>query len=298
MNQECRFCGRKEISVLFPTTKIKNYKKSSEDYACTSCSFGIHGPIVKCAACGLIYVDENPSQDNVSTYYEIADDPLYFAQQEARKITFQKYLTKLTKKYAAKGKLLDIGTNTGLFVKLALTAGWKATGLEPNKGAVEYAKKHYNINIVNRPFEKGAFTKGTFDVITMWDVIEHFTNPIEEISKVYWYLKPGGVFAFSTTDPESFVAKIMGTRWPWYMEMHRVFFSHHAANYYLKKAGFTRVVFSSHWRNLSLGYLATRLQAINPTLAKIAENLFAILKLSDLIVPYYANDLYDCYAYK
>lgn len=246
----------------------------------------------------MIYLDEKISQRQISTYYEVAKDPLYFSEQNARRKTFSSYLKRLERAFPEKGRLLDIGTNTGLFVRLALDQGWQAKGLEPNRWAVEFAKKNYQINLINKPFERNTFPKNSFEVITMWDVIEHFTDPVAEIEKVYHQLKPGGLFAFSTVDPESLLAKIMGTKWSWYMDMHRAFFSHRAAKHYLKKIGFTKVVFQSHWRFLSLGYLATRLAAINPLVAKAAQRTISFLGLSKTVVPYYANDLFDCYAYK
>ncbi len=294
MNQKCRFCQNNTISLLFPPNKKTILKSSISDYACTNSAFGIHGPIVKCSNCQIIYVDEELTQEQVSTYYECANDPLYFDEQEARRITFQKHLKKLPKR----GNLLDIGTNTGLFVKIAQDSGWDATGLEPNKWGVEYAKKNYGVNLVNKPFEKGTFKKESFDVVTMWDVIEHFTDPVFEIEKVFEIIKPNGVFAFSTINPESLLAKAMGSRWPWYMEMHKVFLNKKAAEFYLKKAGFKKIIFSPHFRNLSLGYLATRLKAINPLFSKIIIKFIFSLRINKIIVPYYANDLYDCYAFK
>lgn len=294
MSTNCRFCKKDKLILLFPPNKEIVENKDIADYTCTNSAFGIHGSIVKCTNCQIIYVDEKLTQEQVSTYYEVANDPLYFAEQDARRITFKKYLKKLP----VKGRLLDIGTNTGLFVKIAQENGWDATGLEPNKWGVEYAKKNYKINLINKPFEKGTFKKDSFDVVTMWDVIEHFTDPVSEMEKVYDIIKPGGVFAFSTVDPDSLFAKAMGTKWSWYMEMHKVFLNTKAAEFYLKKVGFKKVVFTPHFRNLSLGYLATRLEAINPTLSKLTQYLVSSIRLSKVIVPYYANDLYDCCAFK
>lgn len=296
-NHSCRFCGDKSLALFFKENKSLNDKQLSE-FTCTNCGFGIHGPIVKCGSCGVIYVDEKIEQEQISTYYEVAEDPLYFAEQKAREITFRNYLKKLEKVFSSKGKILDVGTNTGLFVRLALNKGWEASGIEPNKWAVEYAKKNYGIDLINKPFEKGVFEKESFDVITMWDVIEHFTNPAEEMKKVYWYLKKGGVFALSTIDPESFLARLMGTKWSWYMEMHRVFFTRKTAEFYLKKTGFNKIIFKAHFRNLSLGYLSTRLAAVNPWISNLAGKVIRYLGLSKFIIPYYANDLYDCYAFK
>ncbi len=293
----CHFCHKSQTSLLYPPTQKEDIKNPGL-FTCTNCGFGIHGLIVKCPACQIIYVDEKIPQSQISTYYEVAKDPLYFAEQSARGKTFTRYLHRLNIIFPKKGKILDIGTNTGLFVKLAKDDGWDAIGLEPNKWAVGYARKNYGISIINKPFEKNVFPESGFDVVTMWDVIEHFTDPVSEIKKVYWYLKSGGLFAFSTTDPESFLAKVMGTRWSWYMEMHRVFFSHFAAKKYLEKTGFQKIIFKPHFRYLSLGYLATRFAAINPKVANILHQIFISTRIAGQIVPYYANDLYDCYAFK
>lgn len=297
-DQACRFCRQKKLTLLFPANRVAGGQKRSQDYACTSSSFGRHGPIVKCQNCQIIYIDEAASQGEISSRYEEISDETYIAEQEARKATFQKYLRKLEEHCFQKGKLLDIGTNTGLFVKLAKDSGWEATGLEPNSWAVNYAKKEYGIILINKPFEKETFPPETFDAVTMWDVIEHFTDPIGEIKKVHHCLKNGGVFAFSTVNPKSFLARIMGTKWSWFMEMHRVFFTPRAVRKYLSEIGFEKIVITPHWRNLSLGYLATRLEAVSPTLSKIASKIVSSAKLSSLIVPYYANDLYDYYAFK
>jgi 2-polyprenyl-3-methyl-5-hydroxy-6-metoxy-1,4-benzoquinol methylase len=298
MARSCRFCRQPAVVPLFPANKPGRKARQVADYACTNAAFGRHGPLVKCRHCRLIYTDESVSQEKISTYYEVADDPLYFAEQPARQLTFCRYLEKLEKSFPERSKLLDVGTNTGLFVKLARERGWEASGLEPNRWAVAFAKKNYGVALINKPFEKGVFAPESFNVITMWDVIEHFTNPPAEIKKVFWYLKPGGLFAFSTVDPESFLAKLMGTGWSWFMEMHRVFFCQQAARFYLEKAGFKKIIFTPHWRNLSLGYLSTRLAAVHPVLSLLAGKIVSLVGLSSTIVPYYANDLYDCYAFK
>lgn len=297
MNYRCKFCQQTGLELLFEANQTEK-EKTPAAFACTNCGFGRHGRIVKCRQCNLVYVDEQVSQNKISTYYEVAEDPLYFAEQGARRRTFGNYLYNLEKVYPKKGKLLDVGTNTGLFVRLAMDNGWQATGLEPNHWAVDYARKNYGIKLINKPYERNSFPAESFEVITMWDVVEHFTDPVSELAKVFQQLKPGGVFAFSTVDPESFLAKVAGTKWSWYMHMHKTFFSRKAAEHYLKEAGFSKIIFKSHWRYLSLGYLASRLVAINQKLAAVLAKTVKILRLEKMIVPYYANDLYDGYAFK
>jgi len=295
--EKCLYCGG-SICLLFEPNK-SNKKLDLKLFACTNCGFGKHGTIVQCEKCGIAYVSDPITQEEISNFYRLSEDETYLEEQNAREWTFKLYLWKLNRHLSKKkGKLLDIGTNTGLFVKLALEDGFDAVGLEPNKEAVNFAKKKYNLNLINKPFEKNTFPDKSFDVVSMWDVIEHFTDPVSEMEKVYKCLKPGGVFVFSTIDHESLAAKAAGTNWPWFMEMHRVFLSKNTSEYYLKKTGFNRVEFSPHWRFLSLGYSATRFRAVSYTLGNLAKKLGGIIGINKFLIPYYANDLYDCYAFK
>lgn len=293
----CRFCLLGEISLLYETTSTPVSLRPNV-FACTNSGFGVHGPIVKCPHCHIIYVAQDLGQEKINALYKESEDPTYFLEQKARQKTFEHYLHKLEKFYPQKGTLLDIGTNTGLFVKVAQDHGWQATGLEPNLEAAKIAKKNYNLDLINKPFAASVFKNTRFDVITMWDVIEHFENPDQEVAKVFKLLKPGGLFVFSTVDPESFLAKVMGTKWHWYMEMHRVFFSPQSARHYLMAAGFKKIKITPHWRYLSLGYFSTRLAALNPGLSALSGKLIHKLNLSAILIPYYANDLFDCYAFK
>ncbi len=298
MNSKCRFCKTGTVNLIFPANNKNPREKTPDQFACTNCGYGVHGPIVKCQSCEIIYVDEPISQKEISDYYKISEDPLYLAEQQARKATFTHYLKKLEKHTKRKGNLLDIGTNTGLFVFVAKNRGWQSVGLEPNKEAVSYSEKHFGLDLISKPFEDNTFPKGSFDTITMWDVIEHFTDPVIELKKVYQVLKSGGVFAFSTVDPESLVAKMRGSSWPWFMEMHRVLLSPKVVERYLKEVGFKKVIFSPHFRFFSAGYAAKMLGSIHPIFSKAATSFINLLNLNKILVPFYANDLYDCYAFK
>lgn len=294
---QCPFCKGENVTLKFKENKGTT-KKSDWEFACTNCRYGIHGPIKECRDCHMIYVDDPITQHEITSFYETLNDPLYLMEQKAREKTFNAYLSKLIKFIPSKGKLLDVGTNTGLFVKLANDRGFKGVGLEPNKEAAQYAKETYGLKLVSAPFEGNTFAKESFDVVTMWDVIEHFVDPVSELKKVYNVLKPGGVYAFSTVDPSSFVARFWGTKWAWYMEMHRVFMDRPTMEAYLKKVGFNRVVFKPHFRYFSLGYTAKLWSSVHPIFSKIFTKLGEILGISGVLVPYYANDLYDCYAFK
>lgn len=296
-NNQCRFCGKTTIKKAFDRTNESD-KKNPKLFACTNSGFGRHGKIVHCETCDIFYVDDQTDQEEITSYYEACDDTVYFSEQRARERTFNSYLNSIEEKVKRKGRLLDIGTNTGLFLKIARSRGWEVFGVEPSKSSVSFAKKNYQLDLVKSDYKKPLFPESSFDVICMWDVIEHFNDPIKELEKVYYHLKPGGTFVFSTVNPTSFLAKIMGTNWPWYMEMHRIFFSEKSAKFYLEKVGFKDVIFKSHWRFLSSKYLAGRLAAVSKPLSKFLESILSRTKIGKVLVPYYANDLYNCFCTK
>jgi len=93
--------------------------------------------------------------------------------------------------------LLDIGCAYGPFLAESAKLGYLPSGVEIISEAAEYIRKKFGFQVITGSFEDALFDK-SFDVLTMWYVIEHFFNPDKILSKVNDLLKPGGVFAFST----------------------------------------------------------------------------------------------------
>src|SRR5581483_5194972 len=81
------------------------------------------------------------------------------------------------------------------------------------------------LNVACGKLRGSAFAPGSFDVVTMWDVIEHFPDPAAEVREVHRLLRPGGLVGITTMNVESLVARLLGPRWPWLMQMHLYYFS-------------------------------------------------------------------------
>ncbi len=81
------------------------------------------------------------------------------------------------------GKLLEIGCGTGLFLEEALKSHrWDVTGIEPSRRAADYAKNQLNIPVYNGRFSEIELPPGSFDVVVLWNVLEHLDQPFEDLN--------------------------------------------------------------------------------------------------------------------
>ncbi len=293
----CPSCKSKRRILLHQSTLWKSSKVANQ-YLCTSDCYGIHGPIYKCLGCNFIFVIDNTRIMEIVNCYKEVEDPLYLAEHMGREKTFSRHLKIINRLFQHKGKLLDVGSYTGVFLSLAKLSGWKVKGIEPSQWAVKAAQKNYNLSLVNGILKRGYFPNNTFEVVTMWDVIEHFTDPKDAIKIAFSYLKPGGALAMSTVDVGSFIARFQGSKWPWFMRMHRVYFSKDTMRTMLQDSGFENIVFLPHIRSISLRYLATRLKNYNKRLSRFLSLTIRRMRLENIIIPFYVGDIFDVYAYK
>jgi 2-polyprenyl-3-methyl-5-hydroxy-6-metoxy-1,4-benzoquinol methylase len=295
--KHCPLCNSTKRTLLYPSTLTK-IDPTLNQYLCTSSSYGIHGPIYKCLNCNFIFIVDNAPITNILKSYEKAEDPVYIAEEPGRRKTFSRHLKALAKLRKEKGKLLDIGSYTGLFLSMAKEDGWETEGIEPSRWAVEQAKKIYNLSIKNSILKPGIFKPNTFDVVTMWDVIEHFANPKQSVEISHTLLKPGGLLAITTIDVDSFPAQILKARWPWFMRMHRVYFSRKTLKKLLEENGFKVIAVYPHIRIISLKYFLSRFNFPPKKYKNIFRNLARITGAKNIFIPFYIGDLFDMYAQK
>lgn len=136
----------------------------------------------------------------------------YDRDKAVMKPTFEHYLQIIQEYRRPPGELLDVGAATGYFVGLANAAGWQAYGIEPSDEAVQIATAK-GLAVRNGILTQDTYPPASFDVVTLWDVLEHIPEPHGILSTVYRILKPGGVAVFNTPDSGSLWARTMGLRW-------------------------------------------------------------------------------------
>ena len=295
---DCNLCGQDDWQVRHPAT-LNGDKVDVSAFRCTSPGYGYHAQIVQCRHCGFVYANPRWSVEALMAAYTAVEDRTYLQEREGRELTFQKHLQAMEKYTGpANGRsLLDIGAHIGIFVETAAAAGWDAWGVEPSQWAAQEAQKR-GLNVILGDQNTPGLCGRQFDVITMWDVIEHFDNPAAELAQANILLNPGGWLVVHTMDVESLTARLMGKRWPWLMDMHLYYFSQNTLAQMLVQNGFDVIWSGAQGRYLRLGYLATRVRAWNELAGRLALHLINSLRLKELAVPVNFGDLFTIYARK
>lgn len=204
--------------------------------------------ILSCSNCGFAYrkipTDINilELQKNESKAHSLR--PKYrYTKWPFRNALVAKSIEKITGNY---GKILDIGCSNGAMLA-SFSKNWDKYGVELCEHTAKVAKDFAKAEIFCGPIENYLAQKESFDLITLFAVIEHLKNPKEMIKWIYDHLKPGGCLAIMTGDRESSVAQIMKKSWPLYHSPdHLSYFSARSLRQLLEQNNFK--VLKEEWR--------------------------------------------------
>lgn len=295
----CNLCGSSEYDLLYPGTLDGRGHPEVEAYRCTNFGYGKHHPIVRCRRCGLVYANPRYSADELLDEYEAVEDPLYEQERQGRVLTFERHLRPIEQMVGDPHdkRLLDVGCYTGVFLEIAEAHGWEAYGVEPSQWAARLCRER-GLRVRTGTLEEAEFPNDFFDVATSWDVIEHLTDPLGHLREVRRVLKPGGLVAVHTIDIQAPFARLMGSRWPWLMEMHIYYFSRRTLATMLQKVGFEVIRAEAQGRYQRLSYLVSRLQAVSDPLYRLAHWLVRRLNIESVAVSINLGDLVTTYARK
>lgn len=102
-------------------------------------------------------------------------------------------------------RLLDIGCSLGGFPNIARSKGWEVHGVEVSDFAARYARDEFKLDVFAGTLEEAKFPSANFDVVTMWDIIEHLNTPQDTIAEICRITKPGGLILIYTPNQDSLV---------------------------------------------------------------------------------------------
>ncbi len=211
--RDCPVCGQAGAALLF--------HKGGHDMVC-------------CAGCGCVYVGGYPAAIDFDAlygqqYYTGGSDAVfadYVGQQAARRAHARRKLAvlrHLPPRIARQGRLLDVGCAAGFFLAEARTH-YEVQGVELSAWSSAYARDRLQIPVFTGTLQQAALPTDHFDVVTLWDVIEHVPDPVPLLAEAARVLKPGGRLVLTTGDWGSSYAQRHGANWhlmtpPWHLTM-------------------------------------------------------------------------------
>ncbi len=169
--------------------------------------------VMACAGCGLIRLeaatDGHDAQDIHDFWWEKTWLDTYKAFHARIIKSFDGKLDSLEGK--TKGRnILDIGCGCGFFLAAARARGWKTAGIDISQPAIDYANTVLGLSVKHADSSDAGFADNAFDVVTMWDVIEHLEDPVAVLAQARRVLKPGGIIVIETPNAESLFHGLAG----------------------------------------------------------------------------------------
>jgi 2-polyprenyl-3-methyl-5-hydroxy-6-metoxy-1,4-benzoquinol methylase len=163
----------------------------------------------------------------------------YLKEEDYRRRVFQSKL-KLIKKYIpCEGSVLDIGCGMGFFLMEMQKSGYHVNGLEISAYAADIALEKVGAHINCGNLLNTSLKLKHFDIITLWDVLEHLYNPVESLKKISQIINPDGVLIIETLNISSLTAKILKDNWPlYYPPYHLYYYNYSSLSRLLEKTGF------------------------------------------------------------
>jgi 2-polyprenyl-3-methyl-5-hydroxy-6-metoxy-1,4-benzoquinol methylase len=248
--RNCPCCGQDDSDVLFESNmSAGDFAEAVETvYMIPGRKWGRH---VRCRNCQLIYVNpiERASKINRAYSQRRSDDACIIRRMRLSASQSQVGLIAQRKNSA---RLLDVGCGEGFFLYNASRAGFVTKGVELSRDAAEYARREFGLDVDAKPFEELSFPDNCFDVITLWQVLEHVPYPLVMLTEAHRMLKPGGLLALSTPDIRGMPARILGRRW-WNIRMlHINQFTTRTLTAVLQRTGFHDISSVSYKESISL----------------------------------------------
>jgi|TARA_B100001964_G_C14199752_1_gene585178 2-polyprenyl-3-methyl-5-hydroxy-6-metoxy-1,4-benzoquinol methylase len=171
---------------------------------------------VKCRHCGLLYVNPQLKADVSEAFYKRSKTSTAWikVQQGEKEQDWNyrmKYFPALKELKSLKpqgGRLLDIGCSIGQFVKHSAKFGWQGEGVELNKEAVEFGRKEYGLKIYDKKLDELGLDGESYDLITLWGVLEHLTDPNKMLLDVNRLLKKDGLLLLFVPNGHSLIVRL------------------------------------------------------------------------------------------
>ena len=287
----CDVCGSSDATVVYEA-------RAEHDASDLVVKFRASGDeplidrLVRCTRCGMQYINPRLRPDLILGGYAEGADPTYVSQMPARIRTFARSLAGIERQLGRKGRLLDVGTAAGAMLVAAREAGWEAEGCEPNRWLADWGAREYGVRIRPGTVFEQDYEPASFDVVTLWDVVEHAPSARGLIEHCRTLLKPGGLLIVNYPDIGSWIARMMKRQWLFLTSVHLHYFDRRTMTRLLSENGFEVTVVRPHVQRLELDYILLRGAAISGGLSTVARRFVRLSGMGRLHVPYWLGQTF------
>jgi 2-polyprenyl-3-methyl-5-hydroxy-6-metoxy-1,4-benzoquinol methylase len=267
----CGVCGGEAFRPVYDSTIAPNDPDPSRYFSSSREKAG-HLRIVRCMACGLVMT--NPRDDDATlqrVYAALADRASH--EDTDREWAARSHLNLVQSYSHPPGRLLDVGCATGLFVHVAAQNGWDAMGLEASTWAVTQARRHRVGRFETGFVETARLANASFDVVTLWDVLEHVPSPGTALDRIGRWMKPGGHLFMSVPNVASLTARFMRGAWVLLLREHLWYFSPKTIAILLDRAGFGVTTTRRKYVRFSVATILGRLGQYEGLVGDVARRL-------------------------
>jgi 2-polyprenyl-3-methyl-5-hydroxy-6-metoxy-1,4-benzoquinol methylase len=269
----CPACDSQDFAPLYPST-IEQPEENPASYFSSGRTQAGYLPIVRCRSCGL--VQERPRDDlaTLNEVYASLSDGVYDSEDKNRDRDAKAHLDLVLSEQKPPARLLDVGCSTGTFAARAQQAGFQASGIDASHWAIERATaRGSGASFQSGTLESANFEEQSFQVVTLFDVLEHVHSPTQALACIHRWLRPGGILVMSLPNSDSWIAKGMGKRWVLLLREHLWYFSPDTVGRLLRRSGFQLIKTRPKWVSFSLANIATRAAQYPGPLASQAAKL-------------------------
>jgi SAM-dependent methyltransferase len=263
----CPMCGSERFETAFeePPYAVRR---------CSACGMGWVSPRLDERGLAGIYQDDSYWRSQSPKTLGYSD---YRADEELYLDSFRKRLEYVLRDGPDSGRALDVGFAAGFCMAVLRERGFEVHGVEVSETIGSHARDHFGFDSVFfGTLESAPFPEAHFDLITMWDVVEHVVDPQALLERAHALLKPGGLLVVETQDIDSRFARALGPRWHHYKHAEHIYhFTPPTVTALMDRSGF-RVDELTHrygGKYVSMHFIAERAARLHPLISTALKPL-------------------------
>jgi SAM-dependent methyltransferase len=230
-------------------------------------SQGLWFVVVQCQECGLCFTNPRPSVRSIEPFYPVGYGPHHLPRDRkppGRRPSWTHWWIRRRNErkvlgWHGQGRLLDFGCGGGSYLERMHLQGWKVTGVDLCTTAVQRVRSDLGLHALTGSLPHPALAESSFDVVTMWQALEHVHFPLDVLREAHRLLVPGGKLIVSVPNIDSLPFRWFGHAWSGLdLPRHLTHFAPWTLRLMLNRAGFyagrIRMIRHTSWLRASARY--------------------------------------------